>query len=52
MENIGKETILEKKIQENKIIDYFPNENIMKEKNDSEYKDNIKTIIKFLQNDN
>lgn len=45
LENIGKKTILEKCIQNNNIIRYDKEENIIKECQEQEYSDNIKNIL-------
>ena len=46
LQNIGKKCLLEKKIQENKIIVYNEEENILEEKNEKEYDQDINKIIK------
>ena len=46
LENIGKKCLLEKKIQEENIIVYNENENILQEKNQKEYSQEINKILK------
>ena len=46
LENIGKKTSIEKIFQENKIIEYNENENIMEESNQNKYDNDINSIIK------
>ena len=46
LENIWKKTVLEKVIQEDKIISYNEKENIMEENNKNNYPNNIKEIMK------